>query len=159
MLLLVDHKDVIRDLKFSPDGSLLLLSASRDNTLKVWDLKDDGNMAITLRGHSNWVYGCAFAPDANMVASVGAKKTVSTVTCLGISHSSHINSRGALCFCCGVLFKVPIQIYTLLVKLPFTMREIAVSFHRRTSRPAVTQSLVDKSSDHGNSALMTRVGG
>ncbi|XP_071790159.1 WD repeat and SOCS box-containing protein 1-like [Asterias amurensis] len=76
MLLLVDHKDVIRDLKFSPDGSLLLLSASRDNTLKVWDLKDDGNMAITLRGHSNWVYGCAFAPDANMVASVGAKKSV-----------------------------------------------------------------------------------
>ena len=33
---LVDHKDVIRDLKFAPDGSLRLVSASRDGTLKVY---------------------------------------------------------------------------------------------------------------------------
>ncbi|XP_022105141.1 WD repeat and SOCS box-containing protein 1-like isoform X2 [Acanthaster planci] len=76
ILLLVDHKDVIRDLKFSPDGSLILLSASRDRTLKVWDLKDDGNMVVTLRGHSNWVYACAFAPDMSMLASVGSQKCV-----------------------------------------------------------------------------------
>ncbi|XP_038058698.1 WD repeat and SOCS box-containing protein 1-like [Patiria miniata] len=76
ILLLMDHKDVIRDLKFCSDGSLILLSASRDQTLKVWDLKDDGNMVVTLQGHTNWVYGCAFAPDMTMLASVGAQKCV-----------------------------------------------------------------------------------
>lgn len=43
---LADHIEVVRDLTFAPGGSLLLLSASRDNILRVWDLKGDGNMSI-----------------------------------------------------------------------------------------------------------------
>lgn len=42
LLNLVDHTDVVRDLTFAPDGSLMLVSASTDKTLRVWDLKDDG---------------------------------------------------------------------------------------------------------------------
>lgn len=42
LLNLVDHTEVVRDLTFAPDGSLILVSASRDKTLRVWDLKDDG---------------------------------------------------------------------------------------------------------------------
>jgi len=38
----MDHTEVVRDLTFAPDGSLVLVSASRDKTLRVWDLKDDG---------------------------------------------------------------------------------------------------------------------
>lgn len=38
----MDHTDIVRDLTFAPDGSLVLVSASRDKTLRVWDLKDDG---------------------------------------------------------------------------------------------------------------------
>lgn len=38
----MDHTDVVRDLTFAPDGSLMLVSASTDKTLRVWDLKDDG---------------------------------------------------------------------------------------------------------------------
>lgn len=38
----MDHTDIVRDLTFAPDGSLMLVSASRDKTLRVWDLKDDG---------------------------------------------------------------------------------------------------------------------
>lgn len=38
----MDHTEVVRDLTFAPDGSLILVSASRDKTLRVWDLKDDG---------------------------------------------------------------------------------------------------------------------
>ena len=34
MLELLDHREVIRDLKFAPDGSMRLLSASRDGSLK-----------------------------------------------------------------------------------------------------------------------------
>lgn len=40
----MDHTEVVRDLTFAPDGSLILVSASRDKTLRVWDLKDDGNV-------------------------------------------------------------------------------------------------------------------
>lgn len=36
------HEDVVRDLSFAPNGSLILVSASRDKTLRVWDLSRDG---------------------------------------------------------------------------------------------------------------------
>ncbi|XP_078404262.1 WD repeat and SOCS box-containing protein 1 isoform X2 [Cetorhinus maximus] len=76
LLNLMDHNEVVRDLTFAPDGSLILVSASRDKTLRVWDLKDDGNMVTVLRGHHNWVYCCAFSPDSTILCSVGAGKAV-----------------------------------------------------------------------------------
>lgn len=48
LLNLMDHTDLVRDLTFAPDGSLMLVSASRDKTLRVWDLKDDGIHMICL---------------------------------------------------------------------------------------------------------------
>ncbi|XP_037329128.2 WD repeat and SOCS box-containing protein 1 isoform X2 [Pungitius pungitius] len=76
LLNLMDHTDIVRDLTFAPDGSLMLVSASRDKTLRVWDLKDDGNMVKVLRGHQNWVYCSAFSPDSSILCSVGAGKAV-----------------------------------------------------------------------------------
>ena len=38
-MILMDHKDVVRDLSFSPDNTQTLVSASRDGTLKVLHLK------------------------------------------------------------------------------------------------------------------------
>lgn len=35
-----------------------------------------GNMMKVLRGHQNWVYGCAFSPDSSILCSVGASKAV-----------------------------------------------------------------------------------
>uniref|UniRef100_A0A3Q3WTV2 Uncharacterized protein n=1 Tax=Mola mola TaxID=94237 RepID=A0A3Q3WTV2_MOLML len=72
----MDHTSIVRDLTFAPDGSLMLVSASIDKTLRVWDLKDDGNMVKVLRGHQNWVYSCAFSPDSSILCSVGAGKAV-----------------------------------------------------------------------------------
>ncbi|XP_067866681.1 WD repeat and SOCS box-containing protein 1 [Heterodontus francisci] len=76
LLNLMDHNEIVRDLIFAPDGSLILVSASRDKTLRVWDLKDDGNMVTVLRGHHKWVYCCAFSPDSKILCSVGAGKAV-----------------------------------------------------------------------------------
>lgn len=73
---LIDHKQVVRNLAFAPDGSLTLVSACRDHTLKVWDVKDDGNMVHTMRGHKGWVHDCAFSPDASHMASVGTRGEV-----------------------------------------------------------------------------------
>uniref|UniRef100_H3CHC2 WD repeat and SOCS box-containing protein 1 n=1 Tax=Tetraodon nigroviridis TaxID=99883 RepID=H3CHC2_TETNG len=76
LLNLMDHTDIVRDLTFAPDGSLMLVSASTDKTLRVWDLKDDGNMVKVLRGHQNRVYSSAFSPDSSILCSVGAGKAV-----------------------------------------------------------------------------------
>uniref|UniRef100_A0A8C9FX13 Uncharacterized protein n=1 Tax=Pavo cristatus TaxID=9049 RepID=A0A8C9FX13_PAVCR len=42
---LLGHQDVVRDLSFAPNGSLILVSASRDRTLRVWDLSRDETSA------------------------------------------------------------------------------------------------------------------
>ncbi|KAG7483654.1 hypothetical protein MATL_G00040720 [Megalops atlanticus] len=89
LLNLLDHTDIVRDLAFAPDGSLMLVSASRDRTLRVWDLKDDGNMVKVLRGHQNSVYCCAFSPDSSVLCSVGAGKAVVAAVCVvGIDGSA-----------------------------------------------------------------------
>ncbi|KAF5892517.1 WD repeat and SOCS box-containing protein 1 [Clarias magur] len=76
LLNLMAHTDIVRDLTFAPDGSLMLVSASRDKTLRVWDLKDDDNKMKVLHGHKNWVYCSAFSPDSSVLCSVGAGKAV-----------------------------------------------------------------------------------
>ncbi|KAG7235170.1 hypothetical protein INR49_003156 [Caranx melampygus] len=83
LLNLMDHTDVVRDLTFAPDGSLMLVSASRDKTLRVWDLKDDvgAGKAVCLwnmdkytlirklEGHHNDVVSCEFSPDGALLAT------------------------------------------------------------------------------------------
>ena len=76
MFELLDHVKLVRDLKFAPDGSMRLVSAARDGTLKLWDLLDDGNMFKTLTTNSKWMYSCAWSPDAKMLASAGDLKSV-----------------------------------------------------------------------------------
>jgi len=85
LLELLDHTDVIRDLNFAPDASLRLVSASRDGTLRVWQLPSLVNgissslqSAVRLLdgGQSKWVYGCCWSPDANLLASVGDNRSV-----------------------------------------------------------------------------------
>lgn len=40
---LTGHESVVRDLVFTPNGRLSLVSASRDKTLRVWDLAKKGD--------------------------------------------------------------------------------------------------------------------
>nr|XP_033811345.1 WD repeat and SOCS box-containing protein 2 isoform X3 [Geotrypetes seraphini] len=60
------HLDVVRDLSFAPNGSLILVSASRDKTLRIWDLKKDGKQIRVLSGHKQWIYCCSISPDCSM---------------------------------------------------------------------------------------------
>lgn len=68
---LFDHSDLVRDLKFTKDGSLQLASVSRDETIKLWNMYDDGNMYKTLKGHVGWVNACDWSPTTKMLCSVG----------------------------------------------------------------------------------------
>ena len=58
---------------FSPDGKKLA-AASRDMTIKVWDVATAKR--FTLQGHTHAVYSVAFSPDGKTLASASSDKTV-----------------------------------------------------------------------------------
>ena len=61
------HKLGISDVAWSSD-SRLLVSASDDKTLKIWELST-GKCLKTLKGHSNYAFCCNFNPQSNLVVS------------------------------------------------------------------------------------------
>lgn len=83
---LIGHTASIRDVQFSEDGTRLV-SAARDNTLKVWELPappsgevpprqrpgDASELADqqckTLRGHGGWVSSCAFLDSDTVISA------------------------------------------------------------------------------------------
>ncbi|XP_021954857.1 WD repeat and SOCS box-containing protein 1 isoform X3 [Folsomia candida] len=73
---LISHRAAIRDLAFAPDGSLRLISASLDKTLKGWDLHEDGNMFKTFIAHKEEALWCTWSPNSKLLASTGNEKTV-----------------------------------------------------------------------------------
>ena len=58
----------------TPDGRRAV-SASEDNTLKVWDL-ESGRALRTLEGHSACVSGVAVTPDGKRAVSASEDKTL-----------------------------------------------------------------------------------
>ncbi|KAI7813195.1 WD repeat and SOCS box-containing protein 2, partial [Triplophysa rosa] len=64
------HQALVRDLVFAPNGSLTLVSASRDKTLRIWDLAKKGVNPHVLRGPNYWVFKCSISPDSSMIASL-----------------------------------------------------------------------------------------
>ena len=55
--------------------SRLLVSSSKDTTLKVWDVKSE-KIKSDLPGHDDEVYAVDWAPDGQQVASGGKDKKV-----------------------------------------------------------------------------------
>ena len=68
------HSSSVSDCAFSPDGRLIV-SASGDSTLKVWD-SETGQSLRTLEGHSSSVSGCAFSPDGKLIVSASDDRTL-----------------------------------------------------------------------------------
>ena len=59
---------------FSPDDSRLA-SASRDNTIRLWDVAT-GSCTATLNGHTDDVNSVSFSPDGSRLASASDDRTV-----------------------------------------------------------------------------------
>lgn len=63
----------VRGLAWSPDSSLLALSAERE--AEVWEVKTAQRLA-TLQGHTSEIDGTAWSPDGSMLATVSRDNTV-----------------------------------------------------------------------------------
>jgi WD40 repeat protein len=68
------HSSRVSDCAFSPDGKLIV-SASFDRTLKVWD-SETGQLLRTLEDHWSYVNGYAFRPDGKLIASASSDRTL-----------------------------------------------------------------------------------
>ncbi|OYE04328.1 hypothetical protein CDG79_14000 [Nostoc sp. 'Peltigera membranacea cyanobiont' 232] len=68
------HSSAVLSVVFSPDGQRLA-SASRDKTIKLWDVAT-GKAVQTLTGHSSRVNSVVFSPDGQRLASASGDKTI-----------------------------------------------------------------------------------
>lgn len=73
------HLQDVLDLAWSYDSSKLV-SASVDNTVMIWDLRNPSKTPFTLRKHSNFVQGIAIDPLSRLVASMGNDRSLRIFT-------------------------------------------------------------------------------
>jgi WD40 repeat protein len=71
---LIGHTSLVFAVAIAPDG-LTAISASLDNTLKIWDT-ETGREVRTLTGHSDMVNAVAIAPDGKTAISASWDKTL-----------------------------------------------------------------------------------
>ena len=69
-----EHADTVNDMAWH-DGGQVLVTASADNTIKVWQAKS-GQLLRTLQGHSGSVLALAVSPDGQWLCSASADHTI-----------------------------------------------------------------------------------
>ena len=71
-----NHRDELKNVEFSPDGSLLVTaSGSNDDVPKVWEVAT-GRLVTEIRGHNNALTALRFSPDGTILATAAEDWTV-----------------------------------------------------------------------------------
>lgn len=73
------HVQDVLDLAWSRDSSKLV-SASVDNAIMIWDVKNPSKAPVTLRNHANFVQGVCIDPFSRLIASLGNDRTFRVFT-------------------------------------------------------------------------------
>lgn len=60
------HQSAVTDVEFSPDGKTLL-TASRDGTARLWDIRNTRKLPIVLDDHFDWVMTAAFNKEGTQI--------------------------------------------------------------------------------------------
>mmetsp|Transcript_4445 Transcript_4445/g.6691 ORF Transcript_4445/g.6691 Transcript_4445/m.6691 type:complete len:308 (-) Transcript_4445:142-1065(-) len=70
------HKTYVLKTLFSPQ-SKLLATTSADKSVKLWNVKKDGNLSLnkTLKGHDRWVWDCVFSADSAYLVTASSDQT------------------------------------------------------------------------------------
>ncbi|KAK6591872.1 nwd1 protein [Botrytis cinerea] len=69
------HKNYVTSVSFSPD-SKQVVSASEDETIRLWYIATGQQIQPTLQGHTDWVTSVAFSPDGKKGTSGSQDNTI-----------------------------------------------------------------------------------
>jgi WD40 repeat protein len=70
---LTDHQDVVYTAQFSPTDGNRVVTASRDNTARIWDVQT--MKSIVLRGHEDRILSAQFSLDGKQVVTASDDRT------------------------------------------------------------------------------------
>ena len=83
--MLEGHTQDVKFVRWHPTSSSILVSASYDDTLKVWtEDNDDWYCAETLQGHTSTVWGLTFAPGGTKIISCSDDNSILKWECDGL---------------------------------------------------------------------------
>ncbi|KZP10837.1 WD40 repeat-like protein [Athelia psychrophila] len=69
------HKDTVRAVAYSPDGSHIA-SGSSDETIRIWDAETGEAVGEPLRGHSSHILAIVYSPDGAYIVSGSSDNTI-----------------------------------------------------------------------------------
>ena len=72
--MLEGHDSLVRSAAFNKEGSLII-SASADKTIRVWDAQT-GECLRVINGHDSWVRSAAFNEEGSLIVSASLDKTI-----------------------------------------------------------------------------------
>ena len=92
-IIIADHIDAVLSASFSPDGKRIV-SASADNTLRIWDVATGKPIGSPMYGHTDYVRFASFSPNGKHIVSASDDKTLrlwdaTTGKSLGVPLTGH----------------------------------------------------------------------